>query len=139
MATGPCFRLLLWSVHLIGYRPRASTVLNDGGELHVRPLAAHVDLHLIVVCPGLQIFGRLGCSDRPGIDLLGKDDRLRIHRDFLEARNFLGRAALLIPSSQVLRKEFFRRHEQRQIVDRPGKAMTLIGSENVLDREATVA
>jgi hypothetical protein len=46
----------------------------------------------------------LGAPIAPGIDLLGKDDCLRIDSNFLEARNFLGRAPFLKPSSQVLRE-----------------------------------
>src|SRR5260370_42284594 len=93
----------------------------------------------MVVRPRLQVDGRLGGADGTGIDFLCKDNRFRVHRDFLQARNHLRCAALLIPSSQVLRKELLRFHEQGQIVDRPSNTVPFIWSEQVPHREAAAA
>ena len=129
----------LWRIHLIDCGPGASAVLDGSGEFHIHLLAAHFDLYLIVVSACLQIHGGLRSADAPGIDLSHQDDRLRIHGNFLQARYLLAGAALLILSSQVLGKEFFRRHEQREIIDGPGKPVPFVRCEDVLHRETAVA
>src|SRR5208337_1348619 len=66
-------------------------------------------------------------------------DRPRINSDFLKLRGHVGWHLGLITPAEVVRIEFLHRGDQREIINRTRKAVTLVGSNEVFDRLAVVA
>ena len=88
---------------------------------------------LVVVGAGRKVNGGFGNTDRARVQLLRQHDSLRIHGDFSKAFRGFRRAALLGAASEIFGQKFFRRHEHGEIVYRAGKAVALVGREQVFD------